>query len=156
MGGRINRRAVCDVRGPHGAFSEELAAGETRSFLEYCLAADVESSAPQTVKRSRRIQLQRTSAAFLPLRGVLHYAANDLDGMAMSPAVTSVFPFFVTSLGGHQTARTLHFVAAISLVLFLFLHVGMVVLAGFTTRMMAMIFGRAQQGTQNADMQECL
>jgi thiosulfate reductase cytochrome b subunit len=30
-------------------------------------------------------------------------------GMAMSPAVTSVFPFFVTSLGGHQTARTLHF-----------------------------------------------
>jgi thiosulfate reductase cytochrome b subunit len=77
-------------------------------------------------------------------------------GMAMSPAVTSVFPFFVTSLGGHQTARTVHFVAAISLVLFLFLHVGMVILAGFTTPMMAMIFGRAQQGTQNADMQECL
>jgi thiosulfate reductase cytochrome b subunit len=41
-------------------------------------------------------------------------------GMAMSPAVVSVFPFFATSLGGHQTARTLHFFAAVFLVLFLF------------------------------------
>ncbi len=66
-------------------------------------------------------------------------------GMAMSPAVISVFPFFVTSLGGHQTARTLHFFAAIFLVLFLFVHVGMVILAGFTKRTKAMVFGRVGQ-----------
>jgi thiosulfate reductase cytochrome b subunit len=63
-------------------------------------------------------------------------------GMAMSPSVTSVFPFFVTSLGGHQTARTVHFFASNLLVLFLLVHVVMVILAGFWQRMRAMITGR--------------
>jgi thiosulfate reductase cytochrome b subunit len=62
--------------------------------------------------------------------------------MAMSPSVTSVFPFFVTSLGGHQTARTVHFFASNLLVLFLLVHVVMVILAGFWQRMRAMITGR--------------
>jgi thiosulfate reductase cytochrome b subunit len=62
-------------------------------------------------------------------------------GMAMSPAITSVFPFFVTSLGGHQTARTLHFFAAVFLTLFLLVHIGMVIFAGFVPRMKAMIVG---------------
>jgi thiosulfate reductase cytochrome b subunit len=75
-------------------------------------------------------------------------------GMAMSPAITSVFPFFVTSLGGHQTARTLHFFAAVFLVLFLLLHVGMVVLAGFRQRMKAMILGQAGQAGKSADGRE--
>jgi thiosulfate reductase cytochrome b subunit len=65
-------------------------------------------------------------------------------GLAMSPAVVSVFPFFVTSLGGHQTARTIHFFAAVAMVVFLLLHVGMVILAGFPERMSAMIFGHAR------------
>ena len=39
-------------------------------------------------------------------------------GLAMSPALTSVFPTLVTVLGGHQSARTIHFFAAIALVLF--------------------------------------
>jgi thiosulfate reductase cytochrome b subunit len=63
-------------------------------------------------------------------------------GMAMSPAVTSVFPFVVTSLGGQETARTLHFFAAVLLVLFLLVHLGMLVLAGFVHRNRAMITGR--------------
>lgn len=63
-------------------------------------------------------------------------------GMAMSPSVTSVFPLFVTMLGGQETARTIHFFAANLLVLFLFVHVFMVCLAGFTQRMRAMVTGR--------------
>jgi formate dehydrogenase gamma subunit len=63
-------------------------------------------------------------------------------GMAMSPSVTSVFPIFVTLLGGQETARTIHFFAANLLVLFLLVHVFMVCLAGFTKRMRAMITGR--------------
>jgi thiosulfate reductase cytochrome b subunit len=66
-----------------------------------------------------------------------------VSGFAMSPAITSVFPIFVTAFGGHQTARTLHFFAANLLVLFLLVHIAMVILAGFTTRMRAMITGRA-------------
>lgn len=60
---------------------------------------------------------------------------------AMSPAIVSVFPFFVTSLGGQETARTLHFFAADLLVLFLVIHIGMVWFAGFTARVRAMITG---------------
>jgi thiosulfate reductase cytochrome b subunit len=64
-------------------------------------------------------------------------------GLAMSPAVIAVFPWLVSILGGHQTARTLHFFLADMLVLFLVVHVGMVVLAGFADRMRGMTWGRA-------------
>jgi thiosulfate reductase cytochrome b subunit len=62
-------------------------------------------------------------------------------GLAMSPAITSVFPALVTLLGGHQSARTLHFSAAIALVLFVLVHVAMVWRAGFLARTGAMIAG---------------
>ena len=62
-------------------------------------------------------------------------------GFAMSPAITSVFPVLVTALGGQQSARTLHFVVANLLVLFLVGHVVMVSLAGFTRHVGAMILG---------------
>lgn len=64
-------------------------------------------------------------------------------GLAMSPAVTSVFPVLVAALGGQQTARTVHFFVACSLVLFLLVHVSMVALSGFRSRMRAMITGHA-------------
>ena len=63
-------------------------------------------------------------------------------GLAMSPAFTSAFPASVTLLGGRQSARTLHFFIAASLLLFFLVHVGMVWFAGFRTRMRAMITGR--------------
>ncbi|HEX5228084.1 MAG TPA: cytochrome b/b6 domain-containing protein [Bryobacteraceae bacterium] len=62
-------------------------------------------------------------------------------GLAMSPAITSVFPILVDSLGGHQSARTIHFFCAIALVLFLFVHVAMVASAGFVSHVRSMITG---------------
>jgi thiosulfate reductase cytochrome b subunit len=62
-------------------------------------------------------------------------------GLAMSPMVTSVLPIFVNSLGGEQSARTLHFFCACLLLLFLIVHVGMVIVAGFGRRCRAMITG---------------
>jgi thiosulfate reductase cytochrome b subunit len=64
-------------------------------------------------------------------------------GLAMSPAFVSAVPAAVNLLGGQQSARTLHFFVTLALVLFLLVHVGMVWLAGFKTRMRAMITGRA-------------
>ena len=64
-------------------------------------------------------------------------------GLAMSPAFVAAFPATVTSLGGQQSARTIHFFVAIALVLFLLVHVMMIFLAGFIGRMRAMITGRA-------------
>jgi thiosulfate reductase cytochrome b subunit len=63
-------------------------------------------------------------------------------GLAMSFGFDAAFPLGVRLLGGHQTARSLHFLATILLVLFLLVHVGMIVIAGFRARMRAMITGR--------------
>lgn len=66
-------------------------------------------------------------------------------GLAMSPAFVSAFPAAVNVLGGQQSARTLHFIVSVLLVLFLLVHVFMVILAGFRNRMRAMITGRAAE-----------
>jgi thiosulfate reductase cytochrome b subunit len=63
-------------------------------------------------------------------------------GLAMSPSFVSAFPFTVNSLGGQQSARTLHFFVSLALLLFFLVHVFMVFFAGFTSRMRAMITGR--------------
>ena len=66
-------------------------------------------------------------------------------GLAMSPAITSVFPGIVTVFGGQQSARTIHFFTAGLLVLFLFVHIAMVWRAGFTNRVRAMITGHIHE-----------
>ncbi len=68
-------------------------------------------------------------------------------GLAMSPGFTSVFPAVVSTLGGHQAARTIHFFVAVSLVVFLIVHIAMVCLAGLRHRVAAMIKGRTASGT---------
>jgi thiosulfate reductase cytochrome b subunit len=67
-------------------------------------------------------------------------------GLAMSPAITSVIPVLVTMLGGHQSARTLHFIVSSLLIVFLLVHIVMVSLAGFRDRVWAMIGGGRDSG----------
>jgi len=67
-------------------------------------------------------------------------------GLAMSPGLTSVFPALALVFGGHQSARTIHFFVAFALVLFLVVHIAMVSLAGFRSRVRAMITGRCGPG----------
>ena len=62
-------------------------------------------------------------------------------GLAMSFAVTSVFPFLATVVGGHQSARTLHFVFASLLLLFFIVHIAMLFLVGFKSHVRAMLTG---------------
>ena len=63
-------------------------------------------------------------------------------GLAMSLSFVSAFPASVTLLGGEQSARTIHFFVSIAIVLFLVVHVVMICVAGFRSRMRAMITGR--------------
>ena len=64
-----------------------------------------------------------------------------LTGLALSPGFNSAVPAVVNTLGGRQSARTLHFFISGFLLLFLVVHVAMVILSGFTSRMRAMITG---------------
>jgi thiosulfate reductase cytochrome b subunit len=71
-------------------------------------------------------------------------------GLAMSPAFVSAVPATVTLLGGQQSGRTIHFFVSVFLVLFLFVHVVMIFVAGFWGRMRAMITGRADKDMERA------
>lgn len=64
-----------------------------------------------------------------------------ITGLTMSPAITAAYPFLLRLFGGYQSARTIHFFAFVALVLFLFGHVGMVILSGFKRQMRGMTFG---------------
>jgi thiosulfate reductase cytochrome b subunit len=62
-------------------------------------------------------------------------------GLAMSPSIASVVPAIVQVLGGHQSARTIHFGVAVALACFVIGHVTMVAVAGFRAQVGAMITG---------------
>lgn len=63
-------------------------------------------------------------------------------GLTMSPGVTAAFPELFTLFGGRQSARTLHFLSAALLVLFLLVHVWQVLANGPAALMRGMIAGR--------------
>ena len=65
-----------------------------------------------------------------------------LSGLTMSPAVTAAMPFLFDMFGGRQSARTIHFLVANLLVLFVFVHIIQAVVTGLFNNMRSMITGR--------------
>jgi len=65
-----------------------------------------------------------------------------LTGLTMSPGLDAAFPFLVEIFGGRQSARTVHFLCATGIVLFVFVHVAMVLISGVWNNMRSMITGR--------------
>lgn len=65
-----------------------------------------------------------------------------LTGLTMSPGFNAAAPFLLDLFGGRASARTIHFVTASLLVLFVVVHVLMVVLSGPINNMRSMITGR--------------
>ena len=65
-----------------------------------------------------------------------------LAGLTMSPAMDSAFPWLVPLFHGRQSARTVHFVLAASLVAFVVVHLVMVLVSGVFNNMRSMITGR--------------
>jgi thiosulfate reductase cytochrome b subunit len=65
-----------------------------------------------------------------------------LTGWAMSPRLDSMLPGWVDVIGGRQSARTLHFVVAWTLVLFVLIHVFEVLISGLWNNLRSMITGR--------------
>ncbi len=65
-----------------------------------------------------------------------------ITGLSMSPWLDSAITGWVDLLGGRQSARTIHFVAAFLLVAFLLIHVFEVIVSGFWNNLRSMITGR--------------
>ena len=62
-------------------------------------------------------------------------------GLAMSPRLAAVWPGWVDLLGGRQSARTLHFLAASGLLLFVCVHVFEVLISGVWNQLRSMLTG---------------
>jgi thiosulfate reductase cytochrome b subunit len=65
-----------------------------------------------------------------------------LSGLGMSPAIDAAWPWIVDLFGGRQSARSVHFIIAFSLLAFVLVHLVMVVLAGPVNEVRSMITGR--------------
>jgi thiosulfate reductase cytochrome b subunit len=65
-----------------------------------------------------------------------------LTGLTMSPGINAAFPQLLDLFGGRQSARTIHFITASLLVLFVLVHVAMVLLSGVWNNLRSMITGR--------------
>jgi thiosulfate reductase cytochrome b subunit len=65
-----------------------------------------------------------------------------LSGLAMSPAMDAAWPWLVDLFGGRQSARSVHFIAAMLILVFILVHLLMVVLAGPINEVRSMLTGR--------------
>jgi thiosulfate reductase cytochrome b subunit len=65
-----------------------------------------------------------------------------LTGFTMSPGLDAAWPWLLDLFGGRQSARSIHFICAAAIALFIFVHLAMVLLSGPLTQIRAMITGR--------------
>jgi thiosulfate reductase cytochrome b subunit len=64
-----------------------------------------------------------------------------LSGLAQMPAFTAIWPELIDLFGGRQTARTLHVIATLFLLLFVIVHLIEVFVAGVINQIRSMITG---------------
>jgi thiosulfate reductase cytochrome b subunit len=64
------------------------------------------------------------------------------SGLTMSPGFDAAAPWLVDLFGGRQSARSIHFICASLIVLFVVVHLAMVVVSGLFNNLRSMITGR--------------
>ena len=105
-----------------------------------------------------RLRFRRTSGDYNVLQK-LTYLGNDLRRPAAHrpcraddvAGLDAAFPWLVDLFGGRQTARTIHFICATLIVLFVIVHVIMVLLSGVWNNIRSMITGRYASTAETAD-----
>ncbi|HTG37384.1 cytochrome b/b6 domain-containing protein, partial [Sphingomonas sp.] len=65
-----------------------------------------------------------------------------LSGLTLSPGMDAAWPWLLDLFGGRQSARSVHFIAMVLLVVFFVVHMVMVLLAGPLNEVRSMITGR--------------
>lgn len=63
-------------------------------------------------------------------------------GLSMSPGFNATAPWLIDLFGGRQSARTIHFIAANLIVLFIVVHILLVLVSGVWNNLRSMITGR--------------
>jgi len=111
-----------------------------RSILDHVRFRHLEGEA------SKRYNVLQKLTYLVVIFGLLPFLI--LMGLAMSPRMDSLYPGWIDLVGGRQSARTLHFLAALLMVLFVFIHVFEVIISGLWNNVRSMITGRYEvEGT---------
>jgi Ni/Fe-hydrogenase b-type cytochrome subunit len=64
-----------------------------------------------------------------------------LSGLALSPGMDAAWPWLLDLMGGRASARSVHFIAMVGVVLFIIVHLALVILAGAWPETRSMITG---------------
>jgi thiosulfate reductase cytochrome b subunit len=93
-----------------------------------------------TGEAAKRYNVLQNLAYLIVVFGLLPLVV--IAGLAMSPRVDAMFDGgWIDLLGGRQSARTLHFLAAFSLLAFILIHVFEVIITGLWNNLRSMITG---------------
>ncbi|MEO6359049.1 MAG: cytochrome b/b6 domain-containing protein [Sphingomicrobium sp.] len=74
-----------------------------------------------------------------------------LTGLTMSPAMGAAWPWLLEIFGGRPSARSIHFICATAMALFIAVHLLMVLLAGPVEHIRSMITGRHRVHTPETE-----
>ncbi len=77
-----------------------------------------------------------------------------LSGLTMSPTMDAGFPWLLWVFHGRQSARTIHFICAMTLLGFFVVHIAMVILSGLWNNVRSMMTGRYAIETMPASAAE--
>lgn len=89
---------------------------------------------------ARRYNILQKFAYLAVIAGLL--PAMVLSGLAMSPGMDVAWPWLIELFGGRPSARSIHFITANLIVLFVIVHIVEVFLAGVWNEVRSMITGR--------------
>ena len=101
---------------------------------------------PKGAEAKRYNVLQKLT--YLVVLGLL-CPAIVLAGLAMSPQLDAGYPWLLWLFGGRQSARTIHFVCAFSLLAFVVIHLVMVVVSGLWNNIRSMLTGWYDVGEEH-------
>ncbi len=121
-----------------------------RVTRDFALSLAELRSIPHSILEHARLRFPKGDAALhynvlqklAYLSVIIAFPILILAGLTMSPGVDSGFPWLLELFGGRQSARTIHFLLASYLVLFLLVHLVMVLVSGLFNNLRSMITGR--------------
>lgn len=128
----VNRHFARDIAAPIAAWSPSHLWAEAKAHLKGRFEAEDGGKYNTLQKLTYGIVL----GVLLPLMV--------FTGLAISPGFEPAAPWLVEALGGRQSARSLHFIAAFALFAFFVVHIVMVLLSNPVRQMWAMIAGGKQ------------
>ena len=112
---------------------------ELRDHLRWRSRTHASDGLPRAQSRGSYGSLQKMSYLFVIF---VYVPLMILTGIAQSPGFTAAMPWLLDLFGGRQSARTLHTIGTVALVLFVAVHVLEIAAAGFFAKVRSMLIGK--------------